>query len=416
LKTSAKLGLLLSLYLSQGLPFGFFTQALPVLMRKQGLSLPDIGLTSLLALPWAAKFLWAPFVDRWGSVSLGRRRSWIIPLQAASALTAAALAAVDPRTGIPTLMGALFLTNLIAATQDIATDGLAVELLDERERGYGNGVQVAGYRVGMIVGGGFLLVVFERLGWAFTFAVMAAILALATVPILLHRERAARRPFGARGLGAAPVAFAAWYEAARRPNMPLWLVILAVYKGGEALAYGMVRPLLVDRGLSLAEIGWLIGTVGFFAGLCGALLGGVLVNRAGRRRALVLAGLLQVAGILAYVAPAAGLGGARALAAASMLEHLTGGIATVSLFTVMMDVCGEAAATDYTLQASVVVLATGAASSVSGFVAARLGYPQHFALSAALSAAGLGLTWRALARGVAPPAPPADLDGLRAGP
>ena len=48
-------------------------------------------------------------------------------------------------------MAALFLTNLFAATQDIATDGLAVELLDEGERGYGNGVQVAGYRVGMIL-------------------------------------------------------------------------------------------------------------------------------------------------------------------------------------------------------------------------------------------------------------------------
>jgi hypothetical protein len=101
-----------------------------------------------------------------------------------------------------------------------------------------------------------------------------------------------------------------------------------------------------------------------------------------------------------------------------MLEHLTGGIATVSLFTVMMDVCGEAAATDYTLQASVVVLATGVASAVSGFVASWLGYPLHFAVSGALSAAGLAFTWRALARGLAPPAPPArpPLDGLRAGP
>ena len=44
LKSSMKLGLLTSLYFSQGLPFGFFTQALPVLLRKQGLSLPAIGL------------------------------------------------------------------------------------------------------------------------------------------------------------------------------------------------------------------------------------------------------------------------------------------------------------------------------------------------------------------------------------
>jgi predicted MFS family arabinose efflux permease len=411
-KTSAKLGLLATLYLSQGLPFGFFTQALPVLMRKQELSLPQIGLANLLALPWALKFLWAPLVDRWGSPSFGRRRSWIVPLQLASVATAAALSRVDPRTGIRTMMGALLFTNLLAASQDIATDGLAVELLSEGERGYGNSVQVAGYRVGMILGGGLLLVVFDQVGWALTFLAMAAILATVTVPIVLYRERPGpRAPPATLGIGA-------WLDVVRRPKMGTWLAILALYKGGEALAYGMVRPLLVDQGLSVADIGWLIGTAGFLAGLAGALLGGVLVNRSaktgGRGRALLVAGALQIAGILGYVAPAAGIGGPPALAAASVIEHLTGGVATVTLFTVMMDVCGEAAATEYTLQASVVVIATGGAAAASGFVAARLGYPLHFALAAALSAAGLAFTWHALSRGLAPPEPPAPTGGLTA--
>ena len=39
-----KLVLLGSLYLAQGLPYGFFTQALPVLLRESGMSLPLIGL------------------------------------------------------------------------------------------------------------------------------------------------------------------------------------------------------------------------------------------------------------------------------------------------------------------------------------------------------------------------------------
>jgi PAT family beta-lactamase induction signal transducer AmpG len=94
MKTPAKLGLLTSLYLSQGLPFGFFTLALPVLMRKSGVG-PDIGLANLLAVPWALKFLWAPLVDRWGSPSFGRRRSWIVPLQLFSVATALALAFVS---------------------------------------------------------------------------------------------------------------------------------------------------------------------------------------------------------------------------------------------------------------------------------------------------------------------------------
>jgi MFS family permease len=61
------LTLLASLYLAQGLPYGFFTQALPVLMREQGASLTLIGATSLLYLPWVLKFLWAPAVDAFGT-------------------------------------------------------------------------------------------------------------------------------------------------------------------------------------------------------------------------------------------------------------------------------------------------------------------------------------------------------------
>jgi RhtX/FptX family siderophore transporter len=401
MKTPQKLLLLGTLYVSQGLPFGFFTQAVPVLMRQRGLDLPDISATNLLALPWALKFLWAPLVDRYHLPGVGRRRSWILPAQLLSVLVVGALALLDPAQGLRPLLVALFFTNLLAATQDIATDGLAVELLDDGERGYGNSVQVAGYRVGMILGGGALLGVFGKLGYAPTFLAMALILGAATVPILFHRERPAVVSASAK-----PPGLGAWMAIVKRPQMGTWLAILALYQGGEALAYGMVKPMLVDRGFTVDDIAWLIGTAGFFAGLLGAVLGGALVGRVGRKRALGIAGLIQLAGIVLNVAPAAGIGGKELLAAACVVEHLTGGIATVALFTVMMDVCGEDAATDYTLQASVVVVATGLAATLSGVVAKKLGYAGHFAVAAGLSAVGLGYAWQAMARGKAPPGRP----------
>ena len=47
-----KVSLLTALYLAQGLPFGFFAHALPVLLREAGLSLKAIGATAC-SLPWA---------------------------------------------------------------------------------------------------------------------------------------------------------------------------------------------------------------------------------------------------------------------------------------------------------------------------------------------------------------------------
>jgi MFS family permease len=402
MKTYKKLGLLAALYLAQGLPFGFFTQALPILMRQQGLSLPAISLAHLLALPWALKFLWAPLVDRFGSEKFGRRRSWILPLQAASIVLVTALALTDPRSGLGLMMAGALLTNLVAATQDIAADGLAVSLLNDRERGLGNGVQVAGYRVGMILGGGFLVIVFGRAGWGATLGIMAAILALSTLPVALFREPAA----GAR----TRASWLEWLNALRRPGMPLWIALIALFKAGDALASAMVKPLLVDRGLSTDDIGILVGTVGFCAGLAGALAGGFLANRFGRKQALIGCGVLQTLAIAGYIAPTWGYGGNTALAVACTLEHFTGGMATVALFTLMMDTSRERyGATDYTVQASVVVIATGAAAVGSGFIADAIGYARHFGVSAIVSAAGVAFAAIAFARGLVPPPRDAEL-------
>ena len=157
----------------------------------------------------------------------------------------------------------------------------------------------------------------------------------------------------------------------------------------------MLRPFLVDAGLTMAEIGWLLGTAGFTAGLLGALAGGALVIRLGRVPSLLLFGALQACSVALYSLPAFGLTSQAMLYAVCTLEHFAGGMATAALFTMMMDVCRrESAATDYTLQASVVVLATGVLSALSGFSAEALGYGGHFLCAGACCLIGLGLIWK----------------------
>ena len=392
MRTSTKLGLLGALYLSQGLPYGFFTQALPALLRTMGLSLPDIGLASLLALPWALKFLWAPWVDRWQLPGVGRRRSWILGIQIITALAMFGLGVVRPDAQISLLMAAFLVTNLLAATQDIATDGLAVELLSPSERGVGNGVQVAGYRVGMILGGGALLVVFDKLGWQATFWGMALLLAVAAVPISLFHEPPSAPPSAG---GQTPLS---WRGAlggfVSRPGAWAWLGVVMAYKAGESLGGAMLKPMLVDLGLSLTELGALTGTAGFSAGLVGALIGGAAVTRFGAGGSLVVFGVLQSLTVAAYaVVPTLGVAALGApIYVLTVLEHLCGGMATAALFTRMMDACApETEGTDYTVQASAVVIATGGAATLSGFVAENLGYSGHFLLSGLLSLAAVGL-------------------------
>ena len=95
----------------------------------------------------------------------------------------------------------LFVVGFFAATQDIATDALAVNLLSVEERGMGNSIQVAGSYMGGIVGGGGMLILFERLGWRNSRLMMAGFILLASIPIWLHQEQTNRSSLIVRGLG-----------------------------------------------------------------------------------------------------------------------------------------------------------------------------------------------------------------------
>ncbi len=395
----SRLWLLLSLYICQGLPTGVFTQALPAILRNYDVPLTVIGFSGLLAMPWALKFLWAPFVERYFSARWGQRRSWILPMQVAALVMLVAIAFFDPyrlagREGIAQFFVLMFLVNLFAATQDIATDGLAVRSLAFHERGLGNGVQVAGYRVGLIIGGGLLLYLIGAWDWQAAFLLLAVLLGLLTLPVLRFREPPPLPVAPGRELPYLHV-FTSFFA---RPGLRGWLVVLITYKVGESLGSAMVKPMLVDMGLDLKQIGLMVSLVGSLATLVGALLGGWLTARWGRYPAIIGFGVLQALGVAVYawlpwlhdrgeVVPLA------LIYSLNAIEHFVSGMAMAALLTAVMDLArAEHAAADFTVQVSILAIFGGSFYLVAGIVAEALGYTAYFLVSATLS---LVLLWPA---------------------
>jgi MFS family permease len=175
-------------------------------------------------------------------------------------------------------------------------------------------------------------------------------------------------------------------------TVAIWAGGIALYKIGDAIGSPMARTLLIDRGYDVVDVAWLLGTLGSVAGMVGALLGGVVARRR-RLLALVVCGLVHAALMAAYALPVGldlGVEEGRLLVGALVvLEHVTGGMATVSLFTAMMDAAlKETGASDYTAQASVVVLASGVGSALSGVSADALGYLWHFVVAGVVCVVG----------------------------
>lgn len=363
-------------------------------MFERGGSLTQVGLVAALAAPWMLKFLWAPFVDCHWWPALGRRRSWILPLQLA--LAAACLVGALVHTNLPLLLGLVLLMNLLAATQDIAVDGLAVDLLGKDDLGHGNAIQVAGYKVGMIASGGLLMAAVGWIGWGGLLAGMGLLTLLTLAATFAYDEpaapAAAKEGQAPQTLGAVVGALGA---ALRRPGA-LWLVgFCAVYRIGESLIDGMWTPFLykVAR-LSSTQIGVWVGTWGIVAGLLGTLAGGVLASRwrldATLGLALVLrAGPLATQALLA-VDPSRVT--ATSVIGITLVEHVASGVLTTAMFAFMMSrVDRSIGATHYTLLACVEVLGKSPGAWAAGWLADRLGFATLFAIGTGLTLAVIPL-------------------------
>lgn len=403
-----RLLLLALLYVAQALPMGFFVIAMPAILRLRGASLEQVGLLGALAMPFLLKFLWAPLIDRFGAAS-GHYRSWLLALQVLAVVTVAFIASLDPLLDWPLLLGLGAIFMVLAATQDVATDGLAVRLLWDEDRGLGNGIQVGGYYAGQILGGGLVLVLVDRFGWGAALAFMAFLLALPLPFVALLREPSAVAPARRAVIG-----FSALASFFRRPGIGAWVLVLIGWRLAETMVQWMTNPMLVDRGFSLERIGVLLGVLGSLGSLAGALIAGRLVGTYGRHRTLVGTGLLLAPALALYLAPAAGVGGLPAIYAIVVLGAMAGGAATAALYTAAMDAAAyETAGTDFTIQQSLAAVGPMVAASFSGFSASLLGYGGHFALACALQllvVAGvakslqlrLGMTRRELERGIPP--------------
>lgn len=389
--------LLFSLYWAQGLPVGFMTHALPVILRSQGVSLAHIGGFGLLMAPWAIKILWAPFVDRFGHGSKGHYRSWIIPTQILTIailiiLSFLPIQSLNQPIYLLLFFMALLCMNSIGATQDIATDGLAVSILKGDQQHLGNMFQVIGSRLGFIVGGGAILWAMDWLSWQNTFLILAAIVALNTIPIWFYQEPQHLKKATSLHLHDEDTKhfiekfknYLAYFFVNKK--LRAWFFVLCTIKITDGFTGPITKPLLVDLKLSLSQIGIYITMLGAFSALFGASLAGLLLKKLQRHQALILFSILKLISLAGFVGLAALYEKSYPVALwliylINALEDMFAAMVLVVILTLVMQYSRhEHAGTDFTFQVSIMATVSGLLYTLSGMIGDQLGYFNYLSL------------------------------------
>lgn len=162
--------LLLLLYFLQGLPMGL-SGTLDLMLQESGkLSYEEQGVYSAVSWPYSLKLLWAPLVDSLFIKRFGRRKTWLIPVQFLIGFMLVGTCELVPELleGTPKVYELTLLFFgffVLCATQDIAVDGWALEMLSKRNVAWASTCNSVGLSAGYIVGyQGIMLLRMQ--GWA----------------------------------------------------------------------------------------------------------------------------------------------------------------------------------------------------------------------------------------------------------
>lgn len=396
-----------------GLPLLLTGSTLQVWLNEEGVSLKTIGLFALTGLPYTLKFLWAPLFDRFVPPFLGRRRGWMVIVQAVLAAAIFGLGMTDPSQS-PHVVALLALAvTFSSASQDIVLDAYRRERLSERELGLGTSLFVNGYRGALLISGAFALFLADHIPWNMVYALMAGFIGIGAITAFFCREPQVDAPPPRTMRETVVEPFVEFFS---RRGAFLILGFILFYKVGEQMASTMTAPFVTGSsitalagslpglGFTKTEYAAIAKVFALISMLVGGTAGGVLMLRIGIHRALWIFGTLQAVAILPYALLAMAGKNYALLATAVSAEYFTSGMATSAYSAFMASQTNKRfTATQFALLSSLMGIPRVLFGAPTGWVALHVGWTGFFLFCFAMTIPGLVLLhWVAPWRGADP--------------
>jgi PAT family beta-lactamase induction signal transducer AmpG len=161
---SRRIWIILLLGFASGLPLALTSSTLTAWYTQANISLMSIGMLSLVGQPYVYKFFWAPLVDRYDPLKIGRRRSWMLITQIGLFFCLLLMSQINPALHPIGLAGLAFLTAIFSATQDIAISAYLTEAPESHERGLASSFYMSSYRIALMVAGAGALIIAQYYG------------------------------------------------------------------------------------------------------------------------------------------------------------------------------------------------------------------------------------------------------------
>jgi len=386
------------MYFAQGIPAGLLSIAIPAWLASQDVGAAEIAsYLAVITLPWAFKLVTGPLMDRYEFLPMGRRRPWVIGAQLGLSLSLLALMLIkNPAEQVGLLMVIGVIVNSFAATQDVAVDGMSIDLTPVREQGRLNAFMSFGKAVGWSVTAAVSGVLLTTLGMKATAILAAAVAGVALLAIIFVLEREDERVLPwTRGKSAtvhrADISFRAVFGGV---NKVLWVrgsvVVMGImFLDGLIYGYGQaLMPIAAVKlfGYTTAQWSQLVAMMGLIGAVV-ALSVGPLIDRLGAKRMLFVA--MTLVGVHAFLLAQTQHLWQDTLYVRVMLSIWVAmlPVVMVSVIALAMAICSSTlSATQFAIYMSIANLGAAAGSKIYGMVSTQSTYSQSYTLLSVLAA------------------------------
>lgn len=376
---------------ASGFPNQLTESALQAWLKDSGSSNTTIGIMSYVALPYLLKFLWAPLLDRFPLPFLDRRRGWILVTQLALAAAIAAFAFQNPAVSLLPVTICAVCIVFLSASQDIVFDAYRTDVAQPHERGLAAAATNIGYRAAAWIAAAVTLVIADFMGWHLAFLVVAAIMGsfaiatwLAPSPEYTHAP-----PRSVRESVVEPLK-----ELFGTPGAFAFLVLIMLFKVGDAFALKLFTPFMMDVGFSKTEISLVVKAVFTTSSIVGAVLGGIWMVRLGLLRSMLIFGVLQALTNLLYYTLAMTGKNYPLMIAATALDNLAGAMGNVASTALIMALCDTRfSAFQYALMSTLALLPRYALGGPAGWLADHAGWSTYYVVSFVIGLPGVLIVW-----------------------
>jgi PAT family beta-lactamase induction signal transducer AmpG len=286
----------IALYFAQGVPEGMLLFGIPAWMAMNGKTPGEIAAFAVVSgLPWSFKFIVAPLMDRYTYLPMGSKRPWVIFGQIGLVASFILMAFVpDPLNNLNLFMLAAFLVSCFGALQDVATDGMAINVIPADEQAKANGMmwgsKVIGISTSLALGSWIL----NQYNYKIAIGMLSVMIALIMLVPLFIRERKGEKMLpwtpGEASKENKMNQINNWAEILKSLyrvfslRNSLLLALMLFIAQGSYNYIGTLLPIFTVKELGWTNVAYaqFYSTSTLVGGIIGMLIGGMLIDKFGK--------------------------------------------------------------------------------------------------------------------------------------